>query len=119
MADVPFTDPLAWRPAKAPSLDELQVIAEEAYRRLPDKFRALCDGLVIHVDDFPTGEVLDELKAETEFDLLGDHLQFVEGRGLGGPPGQRIGKGDVGHGGVLAQVPEKRVTAFRGIVCPW
>jgi predicted Zn-dependent protease with MMP-like domain len=71
MADVPFTDPLAWRPAKAPSLDELQVIAEEAYRRLPDKFRALCDGLVIHVDDFPTEEVLDELKAETEFDLLG------------------------------------------------
>ena len=71
MADVPFTDPLAWRPAKAPSLDELQVIAEEAYRRLPDKFRALCDGLVIHVDDFPTDEVLDELKAETEFDLLG------------------------------------------------
>ena len=71
MADVPFTDPLAWRPAKAPSLDELQVIAEEAYRRLPDKFRALCDGLVIHVDDFPTDEVLDELKAETEFALLG------------------------------------------------
>jgi len=47
------------------------VIAEEAYRRLPDKFRALCDGLVIQVEDFPTEDVLDELKAETEFDLLG------------------------------------------------
>jgi predicted Zn-dependent protease with MMP-like domain len=67
----PFADPMAWRPIKAPSLDELHVIAEEAYRRLPDKFRALCDGLVIHVDEFPTDEVLDELKAETEFDLLG------------------------------------------------
>jgi len=67
----PFADPLAWRSVKAPSLDELHVMAEEAYRRLPDKFRSLCDGLVIHVEEFPTDEVLDELKAETEFDLLG------------------------------------------------
>jgi len=71
MSDVPFTDPLAWRPVKAPSLDELHVIAEEAYGRLPEKFRALCDGLVIHVDDFPTDEVLDAMNAETDFDLLG------------------------------------------------
>jgi predicted Zn-dependent protease with MMP-like domain len=71
MTDGPFDDPLAWRPIKAPSLDELHVIAEEAYRRLPDNFRALCDGLVINVEDFPTDEVLDELKAQTEFDLLG------------------------------------------------
>jgi predicted Zn-dependent protease with MMP-like domain len=66
-----FTDPLAWRSVRAPSLDEMHVIAEEAYRRLPDKFRALCEGLVIHVDDFPTDEVLEELQAQTEFDLLG------------------------------------------------
>ena len=84
MTDGPFEDPLAWRPIKAPSLDELHVIAEEAYRRLPDKFRALCDGLVIHVDDFPTDEVLDELKAQTEFDLLG----LFQGVGL---PQQSLG----------------------------
>src|SRR5947208_10851496 len=71
MADAPSSDPLAWQARKAPSLDELHVIAEEAYRRLPANFRALCDGLVIHVEDFPTDEVLDELNAETEFDLLG------------------------------------------------
>jgi predicted Zn-dependent protease with MMP-like domain len=71
MADAPFSDPLAWRAVKAPSLDEMHVIAEEAYRRLPQKFRSLCEGLVIQVDDFPTDEVLDELQAQTEFDLLG------------------------------------------------
>src|SRR5262249_33106279 len=38
---------------------------------LPEKFRALCEGLVIQVDDFPTDEVLDALNAQTEFDLLG------------------------------------------------
>jgi predicted Zn-dependent protease with MMP-like domain len=71
MADPPFSDPLSWQAIKAPSVDELQIIAEAAYRRLPVKFRALCEGLVVQVDDFPTDEVLDQLNAETEFDLLG------------------------------------------------
>src|SRR5215813_3241112 len=66
-----LADPLAWRPLKAPSLEEIHVIAEEAYRRLPKKFKSLCEGLVIHVEDFPTEEVLNDLEAETEFDLLG------------------------------------------------
>jgi predicted Zn-dependent protease with MMP-like domain len=71
MADAPFSDPLAWRPLKAPSLGELEVLAEAAFRRLPQRFRALCDGLVIRVEDFPTDEVLDEIGAQSEFDLLG------------------------------------------------
>ena len=71
MADPPFSDPLAWRALKAPSLEELEVIADEAYHRLPPKFRSLCDGLLIRVEDFPTDEVLDDLQAQTEFDLLG------------------------------------------------
>ena len=71
MADTALSDPLAWRAVKAPSLIELEVLAETAFGRLPQKFRALCQGLVIRVDDFPTEEVLDELGAQTEFDLLG------------------------------------------------
>ncbi len=71
MADSPLSDPLAWSPVKAPSLEEIEVMAEEAFRRLPEKFRALCEGLVIRVEDFPTDEVLDALGAETEYDLLG------------------------------------------------
>ena len=71
MTDLPFADPLAWRPVKAPSLEELEAMAIEAFRRLPDEFRALCQGVVVRVDDFPTDEVLKELGAETEFDLLG------------------------------------------------
>jgi predicted Zn-dependent protease with MMP-like domain len=71
MADHPLTDPLAWRPVKAPSLEEFEVIAAEAYRRLPAKFRALCEGLVIQVDDFPTEEVLDHMEIDDPFDLMG------------------------------------------------
>ena len=66
-----FADPLAWREAKAPSLEELESLAHAAFRRLPGKFRALCEDLVIRVEDFPTDEVLDELRAQTDFDLLG------------------------------------------------
>ena len=71
MSEAPFANPLAWRPVKAPSLAEFEAMAIEAFRRLPDEFRALCEGVVVRVDDFPTNEVLDELGAQTEFDLLG------------------------------------------------
>ena len=56
---------------KAPSLEAFEVLAETAFHRLPNKFRALCDGLVIRVEDFPTEEVLNDLEAQSEFDLLG------------------------------------------------
>jgi predicted Zn-dependent protease with MMP-like domain len=70
MADL-VSDPLAWRTVKAPSLAELEVLAGEVFRHLPKRFRDLCAGIVIQVDDFPSDEVLREMEAETEFDLLG------------------------------------------------
>lgn len=55
----------------APSLAEIEVLAADAYARLPEHFRALCENLIIQVADFPTEEVLEQMDAETEFDLLG------------------------------------------------
>jgi predicted Zn-dependent protease with MMP-like domain len=77
MADL-ASDPLAWRPVKAPSLAELEILAGEVFAHLPRKFRDLCAGVVIQVDDFPTDEVLEEMQAESEFDLLG----LFQGTGL-------------------------------------
>jgi predicted Zn-dependent protease with MMP-like domain len=71
MRDPVFSDPLLWRGVKAPSLEEVEVLAATAFRRLPQKFRALCEDLVIRVEEFPEEAVLDELGAQTEFDLLG------------------------------------------------
>jgi len=71
MTDRRQAAPLPWRAAKAPSLAELEVLADQAFRRLPEHFRSLCEGLVIRVEDFPTDEVLDTMGAESEFDLLG------------------------------------------------
>ncbi len=71
MAETAVSDPLAWRTQRAPTLEELEALAETAFRRLPERFRALCEGVVVRVEDFPTDEVLNELGAETAFDLLG------------------------------------------------
>ncbi|MCJ8144912.1 metallopeptidase family protein [Ancylobacter sp. A5.8] len=64
-------EPEAWAPVKAPSLAQMEVMAQAAYERLPDHFRAMCGNMVVQVDDFPSDEVLEEMEAETPFDLLG------------------------------------------------
>src|SRR5271169_3946332 len=60
-----------WTSAKAPSLAEMEAMAHDIFESLPPDFRELCEGVVIRVDDFPTDEVLDDMEAESEFDLLG------------------------------------------------
>jgi predicted Zn-dependent protease with MMP-like domain len=67
-----------WTSQKAPSLAEMETMAHEIFERLPKRFRAMCEGVIIRVDDFPTDEVLDEMEAESEFDLLG----LFQGTGL-------------------------------------
>ena len=67
-----------WTSAKAPSLTDLETLAHEVFARLPQHFRRMCEGLIIRVEDFPTDEVLDEMKADSEFDLLG----LFQGTGL-------------------------------------
>src|SRR5260370_12906385 len=71
MPDRPIADPLAWRSVKAPSLADLEILAREVFARLPAKFRALCEGLIIQVEDFAPDEVLDDMGIENEFDLMG------------------------------------------------
>jgi predicted Zn-dependent protease with MMP-like domain len=67
-----------WTNAKAPTLAEMEAMAHDGFAGLPKGFRDLCEGVIIRVDDFPTDEVLDEMKAQTEFDLLG----LFQGLGL-------------------------------------
>ena len=66
-----FDNSQAWRGLAAPSLADIEALAAEAYERLPERFRGLCEGLVIRVEDFPEDSVLDAMKLESEFDLLG------------------------------------------------
>ena len=63
---------------RAPSLDDIDALAQRAYKALPTEFIRLCDGLVVQVVDFPDEATLDEMGAQSEFDLLG----LFRGRGL-------------------------------------
>jgi predicted Zn-dependent protease with MMP-like domain len=60
-----------WPAAKAPSLDDFERMADDAYRQLPDEFRALCKDLVIRVTEYPTDDVLDAMGIESELELMG------------------------------------------------
>ena len=60
-----------WIAAKAPSLAEMEVMAHDIFDRLPATFRTLCEGVILRVDDFPADDVLEEMNADSEFDLLG------------------------------------------------
>jgi predicted Zn-dependent protease with MMP-like domain len=60
-----------WSGLQAPSLAEMERLAEDAFARLPKSFRRLCEGVVIRVEDFPDDETLREMGCESEFDLLG------------------------------------------------
>ena len=63
---------------RAPDLAEFERLAETAFVALPARFRALCAGIIVKIDDFPDEETLEEMRCETEFDLLG----LFRGRGM-------------------------------------
>jgi predicted Zn-dependent protease with MMP-like domain len=67
-----------WETLEAPSLEDIDRLARKALAGLPADFRNLCDGLVVTVEDFPSDDILEEMSAETEFDILG----LFTGRGL-------------------------------------
>jgi predicted Zn-dependent protease with MMP-like domain len=56
---------------QAPSLDDLDALAGEAFATLPAAFRKLTGDIQIRVAEFPETDVLDDLGIESEFDLLG------------------------------------------------
>src|SRR5258707_6538408 len=89
MPDSPIADPLAWRSIKTPSLADLEILAREVFARLPAKFRALCEGLVIQVEDFAPDGVFDDLGLESEFTLMGLF------QGVGFPFRSTIGPGQL------------------------
>ena len=60
-----------WASLQAPSLAEFEELAAEAFRRLPARFRHLCEGVVVRVEDFPDDETLREMGYDSPFDLLG------------------------------------------------
>jgi predicted Zn-dependent protease with MMP-like domain len=75
-----------WTNSESPSLEDLEQMAREAFAALPAEFRALADGIVFLVQDFPGDDVLADVGLENPFDILG----LFQGPDLSGR--------DTGHG---------------------
>ncbi len=60
-----------WSTASAPSLDDFELLARDAFASLPEEFRALVDGIVFAVQDFPDEDVIKDMELESEFEILG------------------------------------------------
>jgi predicted Zn-dependent protease with MMP-like domain len=71
-----------FRNLAAPTIADIEVLAQSAFAALPNEFLRLCEGVVIRVEDFPDNETLNAMNCESEFDLLG----LFRGRGLAQSP---------------------------------
>jgi predicted Zn-dependent protease with MMP-like domain len=56
---------------QAPSLDDIEAIARDAFAALPETFRQLAGDVQIRVTDFAEEEVLRDMGIESDFDILG------------------------------------------------
>ena len=54
-----------------PDLHAIEILAQAAVERLPDRFRRHLVHVLMRVEDFPSDEVMDAMGLETEFDILG------------------------------------------------
>ena len=68
-----------WGRRLAPSLEEIEALALDAYASLPGEFRALSGEIRFYVADFPEEDVVEEMGLESQFDILG----LFEGRAVG------------------------------------
>jgi len=55
----------------APTLADIEALAQAAVERLPLLFRQHLASLILRVEDFPDEEVMAEMALETPWDLLG------------------------------------------------
>lgn len=56
---------------QAPTLDQVEALAREAFAGLPKEFRALTGDIVFFVQDFPDDEVLDDMDIESPYEIMG------------------------------------------------
>lgn len=58
----------------APSLEDFERLAADAFAGLPDAIRELCNGLEIFIADFADAETLEAVGLEDPFELTGVYI---------------------------------------------
>jgi predicted Zn-dependent protease with MMP-like domain len=67
------------RQTLAPSLADIEALAQAAVERLPDLFRDYLSDVLLRIEDFPDAEVMAAMELESEWDILG----LYQGRHMG------------------------------------
>ncbi|MGD9742644.1 MAG: metallopeptidase family protein [Dongiaceae bacterium] len=74
------TNPMTRRAdEQAPTLEEIEALAAEAFAHIPAVLARQVEGVVIRIEDFPDAETAEEMELESPFDLLG----LYRGRPIG------------------------------------
>ena len=60
-----------WQTVQAPTIDEFEILARNALNGLPQRFRALCVGVNMRIEELPSDEICEELGLESPFELTG------------------------------------------------
>lgn len=55
----------------APSLADIEALAQAAVERLPDLFRSHLGNVILKVQDFPDRDVIEAMGLDSEWDILG------------------------------------------------
>ena len=92
-----------WQAVSAPTLGDIEALAQTAWSKLPAEFRALAGDVVLRVEDFASDEILADLDIDDPFELTGiyegvslDHKSLSDGHecrvwsGFGQSPGTSI-----------------------------
>jgi predicted Zn-dependent protease with MMP-like domain len=60
-----------WTKIEAPSIEEIEEMALSVFQKLPRHFRQLAQDVVIRVEEFAPQDVLDGLRIDNAFELMG------------------------------------------------
>ena len=60
-----------WADRHAPTLDDFEILARQAFDGLPQTFREMVGEITFAIAEFPEDDVLEDLEIESPFDLLG------------------------------------------------
>ena len=63
----------------APTLADIEIMAQAAVERLPEDFRRHLASVVLRIEDFPDADVIAAMELESEWDILG----LYQGRHVG------------------------------------
>ena len=70
-----------------PTLDQIEIMAQQAMASIPIILRERTAGVAFSIEEFPSEEILAEMKIDSPFDILGFYsgVPFAE-KDLAGPP---------------------------------